>query len=164
MVTLPLVDFEKLRITTVTAPDGRLFLFHADVCRALSISNSTTSLDRLLPEERATCREVFGPRGTEKWLISESGFWRLAMSTRTKAAESLKTWLYRDVFPSLRVHGRYELSDTSSPCADMEAMAQRGRVSKEMSKPLPARVGHTFSKGLRKTLRRLDGVPVTRTV
>lgn len=141
-----LVDFEKLRITTVEAPDGRLFLFHSDACRALQITNTTTALDRLLPEERATCRELFGPRGTEKWLISESGFWRLAMSTRTKAAESIKTWLFRDVFPSLRVHGRYELPETFQARADMEAAAQRGRVSKEMSKPLPARVGHTFRK------------------
>lgn len=146
MVTSPLVDFEKLRVTTVTAPDGRTLLLHSDACRALGIRNTTQALDRLVPEERMTAREVFGPKGTAVWLITVGGWWRLALSTRRKSAETLRTLICRDILPALTDSGTYTLPEKAAVRSDLEAEARCGRLSRALSRSLQALDGQTITR------------------
>lgn len=133
-----LVDFQRLRVRTVEAPGGETLLMHSDVCRALGIRTTTQALDKLLPEERMTVRDVFGPRrsGGGKWLITVPAFWKLALSGKKPGAEALRTWLCSEVLPSLAAVGHYETPESLPMRAALEAEARMARLSKELSKAI----------------------------
>jgi prophage antirepressor-like protein len=147
-MTSPLVDFARLRITTFTAPDGTVWLLHSDVCKLLRLRNTTEALRRLPITERKTAREVVGPSGTDRWLISLGGFYRLVLSTRRKSSEVLRVWICSQVLPALTTQGHYKIPETVAVRSQLETEASNARLS----------------KALARTLRGLDGKTITRKV
>lgn len=78
-----------------------------DVCRAMSLANPRTSLERLDEDEKGV-HTVDTPGGSQTVIIvSEAGVYRLVFTSRKPEAEKFKRWLAHDVLPALRKHGKY---------------------------------------------------------
>ncbi|MCE1237989.1 MAG: hypothetical protein LWW93_16695 [Hyphomicrobiales bacterium] len=84
-----------------------------DVCRALSMDvsgGSTRYLMNLNQDEVARHRPTDGPKGGRpNAIITESGLYKLIMRSDKPQARPFQDWVTREVLPSIRKTGAYEL-------------------------------------------------------
>jgi len=84
-----------------------------DVCKALEIQNSRNAVSELDADE---CKMYLldtpssGRQSTN--LINESGLYELIWKSRKPEAKKFKTWLKREVLPSIRKTGSYSITPT----------------------------------------------------
>ena len=97
-------EFGKVRIVMI---DGEPWFVAADVCKALSISNSRDSVGKLEKEEKMTVDLTDSHSGTRGGaqkisVVNESGLYTLVLSSRKPEAKSFKRWITHEVLPALR--------------------------------------------------------------
>lgn len=79
----------------------------ADVALALGLRNVHSTL-ALMPEDEKGLHNVDTPGGPQAVVtVTEAGLFRLILKSRRPEAVALKTWLVRDVLPSIRRFGCY---------------------------------------------------------
>ena len=92
--------------------DGKEYLLLSDIASYLGVTNSTQAV-RLLREGQYTTaseenRKALGyTSGRSPYLITESGFYRLAARTTRPEAEPFQIWVEDEVLPSIRQKGGY---------------------------------------------------------
>lgn len=84
----------------------------ADICKALGLSNPTTAMDRLDPDEKAKFN--LGLRGGEVNCVNEYGLYNLVLASRKEGARRFKRWITHEVIPQIRKTGGYQLPQTYS--------------------------------------------------
>lgn len=100
-----LQDFSFEGKTVRTIQSGNLTWFAAiDVVESLGLSNVTTAIKPLDPDERAKFN--LGRQG-ETNFISEPGIYKLIGASRKPAAKRFNRWVTHDVLPSIRQQGMY---------------------------------------------------------
>lgn len=99
-------EFGKVR---VTMRDGEPWFVALDVCKALSLTNPTTSIKKLDDDERAKFN--LGRQGDGN-IINEPGLYSLVLTSRKPEAKQFKRWITHDVIPSIRKHGAYATDET----------------------------------------------------
>lgn len=114
-------DFNDHPIRVVMIDDEPWFVA-ADVCRELDITNVIQTVKGQerrnrygeaywsggLPTSEWGLHTVYTPSGEQNMLcVNEPGLYRLVFKSRTNEAESFKTWVVREVLPSIRKHGMY---------------------------------------------------------
>ena len=92
--------------------DGEPWFVATDVCKFLTIANTTNAVrhlsqDELKHEPRATLYPMKG--GSKVNLISESGLYKLVMRSDKKEAKQFQEWVTREVLPSIRKTGTYTM-------------------------------------------------------
>lgn len=108
-----------------TIQDGDTFrVVAAGLARGLAFGSAKDML-RTLPEDEKGWALVPTLGGDQQvWTVSEPGFYRLIgqrQISRIKNAEAreqvarFQRWIFHEVLPSLRRHGRYELGDGDGP-------------------------------------------------
>lgn len=99
-------SFESTSIRTLQI-NGDPWFVGADVCHALSVSNSRDALSRLDDDEKGvgTTDTLGGPQ--RAIIINEPGVYRLIFTSRRPEAERFKRWLAHEVLPELRRTGEY---------------------------------------------------------
>lgn len=98
-------DFSFEGNTVRTIQSGSLTWFAAiDVVESLGLSNVTTAIKPLDPDERAKFN--LGRQG-ETNFISEPGIYKLIGASRKPAAKRFNRWVTHDVLPSIREQGMY---------------------------------------------------------
>lgn len=96
------VDFGDVR--TITQNDIVWFIA-SDVCRALELSNTTVSLERLEDDEKSKFN--LGLSGGETNCVNEYGLYSLILASRKASAKKFKKWITHEVIPSIRANGGY---------------------------------------------------------
>jgi prophage antirepressor-like protein len=93
-----------------------------DVCRALEIKNSSSSLALLDDDEKGvhTMETLGGPQ--EMGFVNEPGVYSLIFRSRKPEAKALKRWLAHEVLPTIRRTGGYRAQNDFNP---LKAMAKR---------------------------------------
>lgn len=87
----------------------------ADLCAILGLSNVTMALRRL-DDDQVTLNLIEGAsNGKPVNIVSESGMWMLVLRSDKPEAVELRRWLSREVLPSLRKTGRYEVPGFDPP-------------------------------------------------
>lgn len=87
----------------------------ADLCAILAIGNVTNAMKRL-DDDEVTLYQIKGAsNGKPVNIVSESGMWMLVLRSDKPEAVELRRWLSRDVLPSLRKTGRYEVPGFDPP-------------------------------------------------
>jgi len=82
----------------------------ADICAVLEIANSRDAAARLDNDEKNTVVLTDGIRGNPNFtIINEPGMYRLVMRSDKPAARRFQKWLSREVIPSIRKTGSYNL-------------------------------------------------------
>jgi prophage antirepressor-like protein len=79
------------------------------VCDVLSIVNPHQALSRIPAEEKGVL-VVDTPGGPQSHVtLKEAGLYRLISTSHKPEAEKFKNWLYREVLPSIRKYGHYQV-------------------------------------------------------
>lgn len=129
--------FGELRIFVI---DEEPWFLAKDVCDALGLSNVTEAVRNLDDDEKSNISnsEVAQNGGRNPLIISESGFYKLAMRSRKPEAKSFQRWVTHEVLPSIRRHGMYAtpqaveemLADPDTMIATLQALkAEREKVA-----------------------------------
>jgi prophage antirepressor-like protein len=94
-------DAKQLR---VVMRDDEPWFIAADVCSVLEIQNVTQAVSRLDEDERAMFNigEAYVVN-----IVSEPGFYTLAMRSRKPEARRFRRWVTHEVLPSIRRTGSY---------------------------------------------------------
>lgn len=96
------------QIRTILDDKGVPWFVGKDVAEVLGYKNTSKTLTDHVKEDdklyNATLSSL-GQRGG--WLINESGFYCLVMSSRLQQAQEFKQWVTSEVLPSIRKHGAY---------------------------------------------------------
>ena len=89
--------------------DGEAWFVAADVCAILEQPNITQVLARLDDDEKTLhiVETRAGLRQTN--LVDESGLYALILTSRKPQAKAFRRWVTRDVLPSIRRTGRYQV-------------------------------------------------------
>lgn len=104
-------------------------LIHAgDLCSVLGVSNATAVRDtigKLDPDEVSfwdiipeTPREG-RPSTYDKAYVTESGFYKIVLTSRAENAKPFRNWVCREVLPCIRKHGCYPAPADQPPIPDM---------------------------------------------
>ena len=87
--------------------DGEPWFVAKDVCNALSIADSKSSL-RFLEDEEKGVHSMHTLGGTQQVsIINESGLYSLILRSRKPEAKKFKKWVTAEILPSIRKHGVY---------------------------------------------------------
>lgn len=91
--------------------DGEPWFVAIDVCGALGLANVSMAIAPLADDE-VSSTEVVDRLGRTQIgrLVSESGLYRIALTSRRPEAEQFRRWVTREVLPELRRTGTYTLA------------------------------------------------------
>lgn len=107
-------QFKQESVRIVVVEDEPWFVA-ADLCGILGLSNVTMALRRL-DDDQVTLNRIEGAsNGKPVNCVSESGMWMLVLRSDKPEAVELRRWLSRDVLPSIRKTGRYEVPGFDPP-------------------------------------------------
>lgn len=102
-------EFGEIRTTQI---NGEPWFVAVDVCRALDLSDTSKTLERLDDDEKGTS-SIRTPGGKQKVsIINEPGLYSLVMGSRKPEAKAFKRWTTHEVIPSIRRHGAYMTPET----------------------------------------------------
>lgn len=115
---IQLFDFDD-KLIRIVLVDNEPWFVAADVCKILELSDVSTSVRRLMDYEKGT-HTVCTPGGNQDLLcISETGLYRLIMTSRKPQAEPFQTWVCTKVLPSIRKTGAFSVKPPALPPADV---------------------------------------------
>lgn len=108
-------------ISTITI-GGEPWFSAADVCQVLKIVNMRSAISRLSTDEKMDHGVDSNDTLINKY-ISESGLYRLVFTSRVDAAERFRIWVARDVIPSFRKTGGFQIPASFPEALRMAALA-----------------------------------------
>jgi len=120
-------EFGEIRTVEV---NNEPWFIAADVCRALDLSNTNISLERLDDDEK--CKLNLGLSGGGTNCVNEYGLYNLVLGSRKKEAKDFKRWITHEVIPEIRKTGGYKLPQTYQ-----EALRALADKQDELEKMLP---------------------------
>jgi prophage antirepressor-like protein len=102
-------SFDAQAIRTILE-DGEPWFHAADVCAALGYTNPRDAISRHVDDEDKRSVSLLLP-GSAPTFISEPGLYALIFGSNLPAARKFKTWVTKDVIPSIRKTGAYGASE-----------------------------------------------------
>ena len=88
--------------------EGELWFVAKDLCQILEIKNDRDAMDRLRDYEKSSVAITDGTSGNPNTtIVSESGMYRLVMTSRKPQAQAFQDWVVQEVLPSIRKTGKY---------------------------------------------------------
>lgn len=99
-------EFGEVRVVDI---DNEPWFVASDVCKALDLKNTTTSIVRLDDDEKSKLN--LGLSGGSTNCVNEYGLYSLVLASRKKEAKEFKRWITHDVIPTIRKTGGYVNND-----------------------------------------------------
>ncbi len=107
MTNLTSFNFQAQPISVLTI-NGEPWFVAKEVCYVLELPNVGQALSRLKEYEKNTIIINDGtPGNPNQAIISESGLYRLVLTSRKPQAEPFQDWVVQEVLPSIRKTGSY---------------------------------------------------------
>lgn len=111
-------EFGSLRVVT---REGEPWFVARDVTDALGLDRTAT---RKLDDDEKDVHSTHTPGGDQQvTIVSEAGFYALALTSRKPEAKRFKRWVTHEVLPALRRDGAYVASDGTEDDATLIARA-----------------------------------------
>ena len=103
-------EFGDVRVVQI---DGEGWLVGKDVAEALGYSDTVKAISRHVDIEDKTKRPLLDSNGKtqETYVINESGFYSLVLSSKLDSAKKFKRWVTSEVLPTIRNTGGYVSND-----------------------------------------------------
>jgi prophage antirepressor-like protein len=130
MTNLTTFQFNTQEVRVITI-DGEPWFLGADVCRVLEIKNYSDAYSRLKDYEK-TIGNTEGVDNPDTVYISESGLYRLVLTSRKPQAGPFQDWVVQEVLPSIRKTGSYQIQ----PLSTAEVVLQSAQVLVDHEKRL----------------------------
>jgi prophage antirepressor-like protein len=105
-------QFRENQVRVVNIKDEPWFV-GKDVCDILEIEDTSSAYRRLKDYEKATQTLYGSGQNREFMVISESGLYRLVLTSRKPQAEPFQDWICQEVVPQIRKTGSYSLENLS---------------------------------------------------
>lgn len=105
---LTVFDFNGNEVRTVLI-DGEPWFVAADVCKVLEIVNPTQAAQELDGDEKGLSTIYTLGGNQDLATVSESGLYQIVFKSRKHQAKAFRKWLAKEVIPSIRKTGKYEL-------------------------------------------------------
>lgn len=112
-------------LTTITNTDKNTVMFIAkEVAEQWGHTNLTQALKRIIGDDEKklvkkkdysefmnhlVLNNLLSTKAQSVWLINESGLYKLILSSNLESAIPFKDWVTKEVLPSIRKHGSYNL-------------------------------------------------------
>lgn len=116
-------EFGQIRTIVI---NGEPWFVAADVCKILEHSNPTVAVNSLEDFEKAKLN--LGLQGGDTNVISESGFYTLALRSRKPIAKPFRIWVTSEVLPSIRKTGGYVATQSNKVETMLEDMGCNMKV------------------------------------
>lgn len=116
-------EFGQIRTIVI---DREPWFVAADVCKILEHSNPTVAMNSLEDFEKAKLN--LGLQGGDTNVISESGFYTLALRSRKPIAKPFRIWVTSEVLPSIRKTGSYIANSSNKVETMLEDMGCNMKV------------------------------------
>lgn len=116
-------EFGQIRTIVI---NGEPWFVAADVCKILEHSNPTVAMNSLEDFEKAKLN--LGLQGGDTNVISESGFYTLALRSRKPIAKPFRIWVTSEVLPSIRKTGGYVATQSNKVETMLEDMGCNMKV------------------------------------
>ena len=104
-------NFEGKRIRTAKSTDGSNLFIAKDICSILEIDNSRQAVSRLDADEveGVISNDTLGFVGGAQRMqaVTEAGFWKLVLSSRSEKVKPFIRFITHVVIPSIRATGFY---------------------------------------------------------
>ena len=110
--------------------DSQPWFVAKDVCDVLAHTNSRMALERLKAYEKGVTTVYTLGGNQEMAIISESGLYRLVLTSRKPEAEPFQDWVCQEVLPQIRKTGKYE------PQPKLNIYAQRVQIASQWNIPV----------------------------
>lgn len=107
-------NFDSHAVRTLLLDDAPWFVA-ADVCAALTLTNSRMVLERLDDDEKGVSSTDTPGGKQELAVINESGLYNLILGSRKPEAKRFKKWVTSEVLPAIRKTGRYDSTVQPAP-------------------------------------------------
>lgn len=105
-------------IRTITMPDGQVGFVGKDLAKALGYNQADKAIMRHVDEDdrmKCTVTDAMG-RQQLAYVINESGFYSLVLSSKLTTARLFKRWVTSEVLPQIRQTGGYlPVNDNDTP-------------------------------------------------
>lgn len=99
--------FDEVPLRVAGTPEAPLFVAQ-DVCRALGVDDVSKALERLDQDETNNVRVTDASgRKQDVRAVTESGLYRLTLTSRKPEAKRFQRWVIHEVLPAIRMTGRY---------------------------------------------------------
>ena len=125
-------DFGEVR---TVVKNGEVYFIAKDVCNVLGFSNSRDAVSKLDYDEKdeVGISDTMG-RKQNYTVINESGLYVLIIKSRKPNAKKFKKWLTKEVLPSIRKTGGYQLPQTKIQAFELalETMKQLEEVKPKL--------------------------------
>lgn len=121
---------QEIRVIII---DNEPWFIAADVCAVLEHTNTSVALLRLKIYEKQLVdpKQYLGSVSNQYIAaISESGLYRLVLTSRKPQADSFQDWIVQEVIPTIRKTGCYSLNKI--PTTYGEALLEAGRLALEL--------------------------------
>ena len=127
-------EFGEIRTIEV---NNEPWFIAADVCRALELTNTNISLERLDDDEK--CKLNLGLSGGGTNCVNEYGLYNLVLGSRKKEAREFKRWITHEVIPQIRKTGGYQLPQSLPEALRLYAdqVEKNEKLAAENAKLLP---------------------------
>jgi prophage antirepressor-like protein len=107
-------EFDQHQVRVVEADDGETMFIAADVAAALGYANPRDAIKRHC--RGVVKRDTPTASGVQSFsVIREPDVYRLIVRSKLPSAERFETWVFEEVLPAIRKHGRYEAPAISVP-------------------------------------------------
>lgn len=125
ITTFENIEFGKL---TVIEKDGEFFFLGSEVAIKLGYSNPRDAIHRHVDDEDKSDVVFHDGRQNRKMIsINESGLYSLILSSKLEGAKRFKTWVTREVLPSIRKYGGY--IDNQENLSNEEILAKAIKIA-----------------------------------
>lgn len=112
-------DTHEIRVIVI---DGEPWFVGKDVCDVLELANNRMALERLKDYEKDVTTVYTRGGNQEMAIISESGLYRLVLTSRKPQAEPFQDWVVQDVLTAIRKTGSYSVHSQPKLPADLLAV------------------------------------------
>jgi prophage antirepressor-like protein len=132
---------QQVRIISV---NGDPWFVASDVCKILDVTNVSKALSRLDDEEIMSLdRESIltlsdDPNTVRLSAISESGLYSLTLGSRKPQAKDFKRWVTREILPTIRKTGKYEIAPSQPALPQNYIEALEAHLQSEKDKKVLA--------------------------
>ncbi|HEY9835364.1 MAG TPA: Bro-N domain-containing protein [Vampirovibrionales bacterium] len=136
MTNLSVFTFQTQQVRVVTI-EGEPWFVAKDLCMILEQPNISQVMSRLKEYEKGI-HNLDTPGGNQDLLcISESGLYRIVLTSRKPQAEPFQDWVCQEVLPSIRKTGQYAITNEPTPKPVLGAYMERVETMFENAHRIP---------------------------
>lgn len=115
-------EFGDIRTVTI---DNEPWFVGKDVATALGYKNTADAIGKHIDtDDKLTSQIAIAGQRRDVVVINESGLYALILGSKLESAKRFKSWVTKDVLPSIRKTGSYNVHVPASPLEQLQLQAQ----------------------------------------